>query len=308
MLVTVAICTRNRAASLARTLSSIEQSRRVACDWELLIVDNGSTDDTAAVVAAFEGRLPIRMQAESRPGASNARNAAASNAAGQYMVWTDDDVVVDPGWLVAYLESFREWPSDDLFAGRILPVLEPPVTDWFEKAASCIHFVLAIRDMGEVAIPLSTAIEHVPYTANCAVRTDVQRLFPFDPRRGPGTKYFGDETTAFKAMMTAGHSGRWVPQSNVQHMISSNRQTVEYVTWWYETLGRTLVWEGAETYTGAGLLGVPRWLWRRAITGELAFRMARLTSPPEVWVSKLVQASMDRGRVRYLVSHAASPR
>lgn len=306
MLITVAICTRNRAASLARTLESIERSKRVACEWELLVTDNGSTDGTADIVVAFKERLPIRMQTELTPGVANARNAAANAAAGRYIVWTDDDVVVDPGWLSAYLDSFQAYPGDDLFAGRIVPVLEPPVTDWFEEILPCIHLVLAVRDMGDVAIPLTLGVEHIPYSANCAVRTEVQRLFAFDPRRGPGALYFGEETTSFKAMLAAGHSGRWVPGSRVDHMISSTRQSLKYIRWWYEALGRTLVWEDTEPNIDRKLFGAPRWLWRRAITGELAFRVAHLTAPPEVWIKKLVQVSLDRGHLRQFLTMSAT--
>ena len=306
MLITLAICTRNRAASLARTLESIERSKRVACEWELLVTDNGSTDGTADIVVAFKERLPIRMQTELTPGVANARNAAANAAAGRYIVWTDDDVVVDPGWFSAYLDSFQAYPGDDLFAGRIVPVLEQPVTDWFEEIAPCIHLVLAVRDMGDVAIPLTLGGEHIPYTANCAVRTEVQRLFAFDPRRGAGALYFGEETTSFKAMLAAGHSGRWVPGSRVDHMISSTRQSLKYIRWWYEALGRTLVWEDTEPNTDRKLFGAPRWLWRRAITGELAFRVAHLTAPPEVWIKKLVQVSLDRGHLRQFLTMSAT--
>ncbi len=305
MFVTVSICTRNRAASLARTLSSIEQARRVDCEWELLITDNGSTDATADVVQSFVGRLPIRMQSEPQPGVANARNSAAAGAGGEYMVGTDDDTVVHPDWLAAYVDTFRAWPEADLFAGRIIPVLEPPVTDWFEQVAGSIHALLAIRDMGDDPIPLSTDHNHVPYGANCAVRTEVQRKFPFDPRRGPGKVYFGEETTSYKEMVAAGHSGRWVPTSSVNHMISPKRQTQQYIRWWYEALGRTVVWEGQESHVGTRVFGAPRWLWRRAITGELAFRIARMTSPPEVWVDKLIQVSLDRGRLRHFLSPAA---
>ena len=305
MLVTIAICTRNRSASLARTLHSIERARRVECDWELLVTDNGSSDTTSDVVRSFEGRLPIRMQTEPKPGVANARNAAAAAAKGEYIVGTDDDTIVHSDWFAAYVDAFHAWPDADLFAGRIVPVLEPPVTDWFERVAASIHMLLAIRNMGDESIPLSTDHTHMPYGANCAVRAEIQRKFPFDTRRGPGTTYFGEETTSFKAMMVAGHTGRWVPQSIVDHMISPKRQTQQYVRWWYEALGRTLVWEGHEHHVGTRLFGAPRWLWRRVITGELAFRAARITSPPEVWVDRLIQVSLDRGRLRHFLSPAS---
>ena len=220
------------------------------------------------------------------------------------MVCVDDDVVVDPGWFTAYLEAFRDHPSDDLFAGRIVPVLESPVIDWFEKVMPYIEGPLAVRDMGDVAISLTGEHDSIPFGANCAVRTEVQRLFRFDPRRGPGAEYFGEETTSYKAMLRAGHTGRWVPGSSVNHMIAPKRQTLQYIRWWYEASGRTVVWEGAEMHQCTQLFGVPRWLWRRAITGEIAFRLSYMTAPPAVWVKHLVQASLDRGRLR---QHLAGP-
>jgi glycosyltransferase involved in cell wall biosynthesis len=305
MYLTVTICTRNRAASLGRTLASIERAKRVACDWELLVTDNGSNDNTSEVLSAFQARLPIRTQTQPVPGVSRARNAAIAAAAGHYLISTDDDVLVDPNWLVAFTDSFREWPQVDLFAGRIVPVLEPPVTEWFSRIMPAIGVVLAVRDFGDIAIPLSPECDHLPYGANVAVRTAVQRRFPFDVRRGHGTAYCGEETTSFKAMLAAGHPGRWVPQSSVNHLISPKRQSIEYIRWWYEALGRTLVWEGAEDHAGGRLYGAPRWLWRRTIEREFAFRIARLTSTPEIWVKKLIQASLDRGRLRHYLTTPA---
>ena len=302
MFVTISICSRNRALSLARTLASIEAAKRPACDWELLITDNGSTDTTGEVVQSFAGRLPVRLQIEAKPGVAHARNAAAAAAAGHYILGTDDDTVVDANWFCAYVDAFTTWPAADLFAGRIVPVLESPATTWFEQAVSQIPALLAVRDMGNEPLALSDHSNHTPYGANCAVRTEVQRQFPFDPRRGPGALYFGEETASFKAILAAGHAGRWVPGSIVEHMISPKRQTRDYIRWWYQSLGRTVVWEGQETHEGRQLFGAPLWLWRRALTGELAFRVAHMTKAPDTWVGQLVQASLDRGRLQYLLS------
>ena len=102
MLITVGICTFNRAESLRRTLNSLA-AMEVPADfaWELVVVNNNSTDHTDAMINEDHGRLPIRREFEKRPGHSNARNRAIDAARGDYIVWTDDDVVVDPGWLSA---------------------------------------------------------------------------------------------------------------------------------------------------------------------------------------------------------------
>ena len=307
MFVTVAICTRNRASSLARTLASIEAARHPACDWEILITDNGSTDGTQQVIADFANRLPIRMQVETKAGVANARNAAVAAATSEYIVWTDDDVVVEPDWLTAYVDSFAAYPSADLFGGRIRPVLEEPVTQWFSQVSPRLEELLAERELGQEPMWI-TNVAQVPYGANCAVRKSVQSKFLFDTARGPGAPYFGEETTSFKAILAANHQARWVPASSVRHMISSKRQTLEYVRWWYEGLGRTLVWEGAEGLPGPRILGVPRWLWRSAITKELRFRFAHLTGAPDVWARRLVDVSLDWGKLQYCRSGSSGGR
>ena len=299
MFITVSICTRNRSASLARTLASIERVRRTVDDWELLVTDNGSGDDTQEVIRSFSQRLPIRSQTEIRTGVANARNMAAVAARGTHMVWTDDDVCVDREWLAAYAACFARWPQVDLFAGRITPVLEEPRRFWFEQISPQLEGLLAIRDLGDEPMVLKPHNRYIPYGANFAVRTTVQRAFPFDPQRGPGAGYFGEETSVFLALLRSGHEGRWVPEARVQHMISPKRQTEAYIRWWYESLGRTVVWEGQEQLAGPYLFGAPRWLWRKVVTGELKYRLARMTAPPEVWGRQLIQVSLDRGRLRH---------
>src|SRR6516165_2736912 len=125
MFVTVAICTRNRAGSLRRTLESLA-ALQIPGDltWEIVIVHN-STDHTDDVINKYLERLPVRRVLETRAGLSNARNQAVDTAKGEYIVWTDDDVIVDPGWLSAYAAAFRRWPEAAVFGGRIKPRYEP---------------------------------------------------------------------------------------------------------------------------------------------------------------------------------------
>jgi hypothetical protein len=298
MLFTLSICTRNRASSLARTLASIEQATPVSCQWELLIVDNASNDATTDVIGSFENRLPIRRLYEAEPGLSNARNAAVASARGQYMVCTDDDVVVFGDWLTSYVNAFHKWPATSLFGGHIIPLLEEPATEWFTRVVPQLGGMLAIRNLGDSPMVLPVDNEYLPFGANFAVQTEIQRRFPFPANRGPGKVYLGDETPSFMAMLEAGHEGRWLPESRVHHLIGSSRQNEAYIRWWFESLGRTVVWEGRERHMGPQLFAAPRWLWRRALSGELKYRRLRLTSPPEIWVKQLIEVSLDWGRLR----------
>jgi glucosyl-dolichyl phosphate glucuronosyltransferase len=113
MLITVAICTLNRAESLRRTLESLAAMRVPGeLDWELVIINNGCTDHTDDVIKTFAGRLPIQREFEPQHGHSRARNHAVDIAKGDYIVWTDDDVIVDPRDLVGADTAQTNWFAD----------------------------------------------------------------------------------------------------------------------------------------------------------------------------------------------------
>ena len=147
MLITVAICTLNRAELLRRTLESSAAMRvPPQLDWELVVVNNGCTDHTDELIAAFAGRMAVRREFEPQRGVSNARNRAVDAARGDYIVWTDDDVIVNPAWLAAYAEAFRRWPEAAVFGGPILPRYEAPVVKWVLEAEALLgDFVCCSR-------------------------------------------------------------------------------------------------------------------------------------------------------------------
>ena len=210
MFVTVAICTFNRAESLRRTLDSLA-AMRVARDlaWELVVVNNNSTDHTDAVIAEYRDRLPLRREFEPLQGHSNARNRAIAAARGEYIVWTDDDVIVGAGWLAAYAEAFRHWPDAVVFGGRIKPRYEPPVARWVAESERVLGGPFAIRDFGDEVQPLSVAESRIPYGANFAVRTAEQRVFRYDPDLGlaPDRRRYDDEVDVITRLLTSGSQG-----------------------------------------------------------------------------------------------------
>jgi glycosyltransferase involved in cell wall biosynthesis len=108
MLASIAICTLNRAPSLARTLESLVAMYPInEVEWEVVVVNNGCTDGTDEVIDSFATRLPIRRLLEPHGGLSRARNRAVDLITSSYIIWTDDDVVVDRRWLMSYVAAFR---------------------------------------------------------------------------------------------------------------------------------------------------------------------------------------------------------
>ena len=102
----IIICTFNRSGLLDKTLERLRcLDVSVCADWEILVVNNNSTDDTDAVIRRHSEHLPIRRLWEPRTGKSHAANLAISEAKGDLLLWTDDDVLVDRDWLKAYVQT-----------------------------------------------------------------------------------------------------------------------------------------------------------------------------------------------------------
>ena len=103
----VIVCTYNRASSLAQTLESLEkQVVRPGTEWEVVVVDNNSRDDTRAVVEGRQRNWPrIRYLFERAQGLSNARNCGIRAARGEILLFTDDDVCPEPDWVQRILDG-----------------------------------------------------------------------------------------------------------------------------------------------------------------------------------------------------------
>jgi len=302
MFVTVAICTHNRAESLRRTLDSLV-ALQIPGDltWEIVIVHN-STDHTDDVIREYLDRLPVRRELETQTGLSNARNQAIDSAKGEYIVWTDDDVVVDPRWLNAYVEAFRRWPEAAVFGGRIKPRYESPVAKWVAKSEAVLEGAYAIRDFGNDVQPLSIAGYRIPFGANYAVRTLEQRVFRYDPDLGlaPEQRRSDDETDVITRLLQSGAAGYWIPEAMVEHCIGRNRQTIHYIAEFYEANGETRAFRtAAATVTAPFAFGIPRRIWPRLLVWWLLYRFCRFVSPARIWVQYLKAYSYNKGVFRY---------
>jgi glycosyltransferase involved in cell wall biosynthesis len=304
MLITVAICTFNRAESLRLTLDSLA-STQIPRDlsWEVLIVNNNSTDHTDDVISEYIGRLPVRRVFEPRAGKSNALNRATDVAKGDYIVWIDDDVFVDAGLLTAYVAAFRRWPEAAVFGGRIKPRYEAPVEKWVLQSEAVLEGPYSIRDFGDYVLPLSADDEdHFPFGSNWAIRAIEQRAFRYDPELGPVPHRIRnqEETDVIHRVFCSGAMGYWIPEAKVEHWIGRDEQTVRYVADYYESWGETLAFRNAAASASAPFwFGVPRRIWPRLLVWGILYRSCRFVSRTPVWVKYLEHYSWNKGMFRY---------
>jgi len=302
--VTVAICTYNRARSLERTLASMARmSVPPGTEWELIVVNNNSNDATDSVIESFAKSLPIRRVFESRQGLSHARNRAVGVANGAYIIWTDDDVIVEPEWLSTYIEAFRRWPEAAVFGGNVLPEFEGGAPKWLSQSfhLPLVGWSFAYRDFGDAPLEMKAGGGPRPFGANCAIRIAEQKAHLYDGGIGPGTGRMGEETLVMDAILNEGHIGYWVPKVAVKHCIPRERQALSALGRYCAAHGETGEYSARRqgTRTGPLMFGVPRWLWRRISTDAIRYWTCRVCCRPPVWVKHYMAYAFDKGAFRY---------
>jgi glycosyltransferase involved in cell wall biosynthesis len=138
LVASVIVSTRNRAQYLSDCLQSLAR-QDCAVPFEIIVIDNASTDETPRLIDEWRRKDPrFRTFRETRLGLSAAKNAGASLAAGRLLLFTDDDVIVAPNWIRAYVDLFaRIGETNALAGGPVIPVLKDlrPWPDWFDEQA-----------------------------------------------------------------------------------------------------------------------------------------------------------------------------
>jgi glycosyltransferase involved in cell wall biosynthesis len=296
MRVTVAICTWDRCQLLDQTLAGMRDLRVPAgVEWELLVVNNNCGDDTDAVLARHSAALPIKRLFEAKPGLSHARNCAVAAAAGELLVWTDDDVFVDRGWLAAYVQAARDWPGAAFFGGPVDPwfPVRPPA--WIERNLDLLAGTYAIRpSRGDTRV---LAAGEEPFGANMAFRTEVLREYHFDPRLGRrgDTLMSGEDLDLIHRLRKAGLQGVWVGGAGLRHYLPPARLTKKYIKDWFRGAGQTHArFSGPQACPH--LLGVPRWVWRKYVVD---FFESWLLAPVggRRWLRAFTGAAFARGMI-----------
>lgn len=277
---TVMLATRNRAASLARTLASMLELRAPRGDWKLIVADNGSSDETGGVLARFRDRLPLTTVHEPVPGKNRAIVAALAHASGDLYAFTDDDVRPDPDWLVQLRAAADAQPGFDIFGGRILPEWERPPPRWLQRHS---YLGPCFASTGEDWADGPTDPRRV-WGPNMAVRA---RVFAggltFDPTIGPspGQYTMGSETDFTRRAEAAGYCCWHAASAVVHHFVAAHQLAPGWIYGRAFRLGRMLGRFMLEEQTDRPplLLGMPRYMVRWYLTQLARTCVLRLASP-----------------------------
>lgn len=309
--ISVIICTWNRSTLLDQTLGEMRKLNIPSgVEWELLVVNNNCSDDTDAVIARHAGHLPIRRLFEGTPGKSFAANSALSHAKGNLLLWTDDDVLVDPDWLAEYVKAVRETPDTMYYGGAVEPwfAVEPP--QWIRRNLTQFTCVYAIRRLGPVARPIAEG--EFPYGVNMAVKRQAFDGISFDTRIGPcGTNQIrGEEIELIKNLKRLAYRGLWIPTARLRHFIPRERLTYDYIWSYFVGASRTAQrLRGRQE--GRFWFGAPRWAIKQYALHSV---QALLLWPfkGQRWLRAVLRAAWAKGiieetRAQSLVATSVSP-
>ena len=257
MNITVVMCTYNRCHCLSAALESLAvQVMPDSVVWEVVAVDNNSTDETRMVVEDIAEKWPGRFRYvfESRQGLSHARNRGIQESHGELIAFTDDDVMVKPDWLwnLTSRLSDGEWTGA---GGRIVPTWEKPLPSWLSA-----HEIEPFVSFDAGAEP--GRLDKPPFGANMAFKKEMFHKyggFRTDLGRTGGDLIDSEDTEFGRRLLSAGELLWYEPSAVVYHPVVENRiQKSYFLSWWFGH-GRADV---REWPCGAYIFGIPR----RALT------------------------------------------
>lgn len=288
---TVLICTFNRAEDLVRTLRSLSRTR-ARLSWDVIVVDNNSTDSTGDVVqsCARDFPVPLHYLFEGRQGKSNALNTGMTRARASVIVFTDDDVDVPDGWLEAAVRPLLDRSDIDYTGGPVRPAWGGPRPSWLDETGN-LGGTIAVKDHGRMPFIFEEE-RKTPLGVNMAVRRAlIERIGGFRPDLGRnGRSLLGQEQAEFfYRSRRVGARGLYVPDMWLTHAVPAARLTREYFRrWWFwkgisharlhRIHGRTEL--GLDLTQVPRVAGIPRYLFRGALSSAIGWVTASLMARP----------------------------
>lgn len=206
--ISLVICTRNRAPFLVNCLESVRAEEIREADGELIVVNNGSTDESETIIREYQRRagFPVISVYEGMAGLSRARNAGILASSGEIIAFTDDDCYLQPGYFRAVSNAFRD--SEISYCGGRILLFDPSDANY-----GCIYMEKRFS-----IPPFSFLKAGAIQGANMIVRRKVfRKIGLFDPRLGAGTEFRCEDIDFCAQASLAGLQGAFIPEIVVLH-------------------------------------------------------------------------------------------
>lgn len=245
MFLSVIIPTRNRSCSLDETLHSLEQQTLSQDLFEIIVVDNGSTDKTQDIINKYKDHFThYKYIYDDEPGLHIGRHDGLKASKGEVLVYADDDIIAFPTWLEGIYESFCD-PDVVLVGGKNVPYFQSDPPQWITEAwetPSCKYGkclpLLSIIDFGQEIREINAGYI---YGCNFSVRKwIILEAGGFHPDGMPWelVQFRGDGETYISSFIHRnGLKAIYNPKASVYHVIPSSRLTEQYARKWGYCMG-----------------------------------------------------------------------
>lgn len=231
----VVIPTFNRAEFLSRTVESILAQTLSPAEYEIIVVDNNSSDHTKRVVEDLNRKHGNRIRYVFEPdsGLVYARHTGAREARADILVFTDDDIIAPEGWLAAIRQTFTD-PDVALVGGKNIPRYEAAPPEWIDafwnkNELGVWNIYISLLDLGERQIEIPA---NFVFGCNFSIRKRVMyECGGFHPDVVPREliRFLGDgEYGLALALMKKGCKAVYNPAASIEHLVPEGRMTVEY--------------------------------------------------------------------------------
>ena len=300
-MLTVIIATRNGAKTLPNLFDALSRVEVPPGGWKVVVADNGSTDETKAVVERYQTSLPITYVLEPKTGQNAARNTALGYVEGDLVMFTDDDTTPQGDWLMSVRRAVDAHPEISLFGGTILPRWEREPPSWIlEEVDLGVCFAVSNPELSDGPCDPASV-----WSPNMAIRRAVfDEGYRFDESVGPsGASYaMGSETEFVTRVAKDGHKAWFCKAARVQHFVRAYQLDRDWilgraVRFGRGTYGRQL---RDAPYRGPLLFGMPRFLLRRAAAQYLRLMKARLLNRDQTF--------REHWELNFLVGHLVEAR
>lgn len=254
-MISIAICTYNRAASLDLTL----QSLLLHTQWlqqhaEILVIDNNSDDHTKELVQSYQSELPVRYVFEEKQGLANARNRALDEFSHSAIIFFDDDITVPLDCLQQYYSCLTERSEYGFWGGKIEVDWQGQKPSWLQSdKLVLLNGLFGCYDLGEFDLTYDEGVMP-PFGANFSLhRSLIEKVGLFNPDLGVSGKQIGrgEETDYFQRAMRLGAQGQYLAGAGVLHRFQINRLSSRYLFNYGIAKGQMLLWDDAALNSNA---------------------------------------------------------
>ena len=285
MILSIVICSYNRASYISGALDSLYHQSAGLDNFEAIIVDNNSTDNTAEVFKQWRSSHAngsFTYLTESKQGASFARNTGAEGAKGQWLCFMDDDAIANSNYVENIIKHIKTKPEAIGFGGRIIPKYIPSAPEWMS------YYVSSLVGNFDYA-PTACAFENgkYPLESNMIVKKDIYDSIGGFNTQLPGVvgtlRIGGEGKELFYKLLALGHTIYYDPAICVHHVVEVKKLTPEYMYRVASGIGRGEKTRTLSISKGSYFKKIIEYVFKLGAAFVIGFKYLLQCKPAKTW-------------------------